>query len=50
MSASEAVIDCSALVRTLTDHGSAGYAVRRRLEGLASLAAPGLLDYEMVLT
>ncbi|CAO5239775.1 type II toxin-antitoxin system VapC family toxin [Frankia sp. AgKG'84/4] len=48
MSRSEAVIDCSALVRTLTDHSPAGQAVRRRLEGLASLAAPGLLDYELV--
>lgn len=48
MNASEAAIDCSALVRTLTDHGPAGHAVRRRLSGLASLAAPGLLDYEMI--
>jgi predicted nucleic acid-binding protein len=42
------VIDCSALVRTLTDHGAGGVAVRRRLAGTESLAAPGLLDYEMV--
>jgi predicted nucleic acid-binding protein len=42
------VIDCSALIRTLTDHGPTGEAVRRRLASLASLAAPGLLDYEVV--
>lgn len=48
MSSPAAVIDCSALIRTLTDHGPTGQAVRRRLAGLASLAAPGLLDYEMV--
>jgi predicted nucleic acid-binding protein len=42
------VIDCSALIRTLTDHGPTGQAVRRRLASLASLAAPGLLDYEVV--
>ncbi|WP_322770046.1 type II toxin-antitoxin system VapC family toxin [Frankia sp. Cr1] len=45
---SSAVIDCSALIRTLTDHGPIGRAVRHRLAGLASLAAPGLLDYEVV--
>ncbi|KQC39901.1 type II toxin-antitoxin system VapC family toxin [Frankia sp. ACN1ag] len=43
-----AVIDCSALVRTLTDHGTGGVAGRRRLTGVASLLAPGLLDYEMI--
>lgn len=48
MSAPEAVIDCSALVRTLIDHSSTGVAVRRRLAGLSALAAPGLLDYELV--
>ncbi|WP_083749738.1 type II toxin-antitoxin system VapC family toxin [Frankia sp. CcI49] len=48
MNRPEAVIDCSALVRTLTDRSPAGHAVRRRLAGLASLAAPGLLDYEML--
>jgi predicted nucleic acid-binding protein len=48
VSSPEAVIDCSALIRTLTDHGPTGVAVRRRLAGLASLAAPGLLDYEVV--
>nr|WP_279354673.1 type II toxin-antitoxin system VapC family toxin [Frankia canadensis] len=42
------MIDCSALVRTLTDHGDAGAAVRRRLAGLISLAAPSLLDYEVL--
>lgn len=48
MSGVAAVIDCSALVRTLTHHGTGGVAVRRRLAGVESLAAPGLLDYEMV--
>ncbi|WP_131774035.1 type II toxin-antitoxin system VapC family toxin [Protofrankia symbiont of Coriaria myrtifolia] len=48
MSDVAAVIDCSALVRTLTDQGAGGVAVRRRLAGLESLAAPGLLDYEIV--
>lgn len=42
------VIDCSALVRALTDHGPAGFAVRNRLGGMDALAAPGLLDYEIV--
>ncbi|QMU79710.1 type II toxin-antitoxin system VapC family toxin [Streptacidiphilus sp. PB12-B1b] len=42
------VIDCSALVRALTDNGPAGFAVRSRLGGLEGLAAPGLLDYEIV--
>ncbi|WP_131785427.1 type II toxin-antitoxin system VapC family toxin [Protofrankia symbiont of Coriaria ruscifolia] len=48
MSSPEAVIDCSALIRTLTDHGPTGQAVRRRLASLESLAAPGLLDYEVI--
>jgi predicted nucleic acid-binding protein len=48
MSASAAVVDCSALVRTLTDHGPAGQAVRYRLANLETLVAPGLLDYEVV--
>ncbi len=48
MSSQEAVIDCSALIRTLADRGATGQAVRSRLAGLASLAAPGLLDYEVV--
>jgi predicted nucleic acid-binding protein len=43
-----AVIDCSALIRTLTDHGPTGQAVRHRLASIASLVAPGLLDYEVV--
>ncbi len=42
------MIDRSASVRTPTDQGAAGVAVRRRLAGLESLAAPGLLDYEVV--
>ena len=48
MSSSAAVVDCSALIRTLTDHGPTGHTVRHRLAGLTSLVAPGLLDYEMV--
>ncbi|WP_322756086.1 type II toxin-antitoxin system VapC family toxin [Frankia sp. Cas3] len=48
MSSPAAVIDCSALIRTLTDHGPTGHAVRHRLASLASLVAPGLLDYEVV--
>ncbi|WP_239310340.1 MULTISPECIES: type II toxin-antitoxin system VapC family toxin [unclassified Frankia] len=48
MTAPEAVIDCSALIRTLTDHGPTGQAVRHRLAGLTTLAAPGLLDYELL--
>ncbi|MER7751472.1 type II toxin-antitoxin system VapC family toxin [Kitasatospora sp. NPDC097643] len=43
-----AVVDCSALVRVLTDHGSTGRAARDRLRGLDTLSAPGLLDYELV--
>ena len=42
------VIDCSALVRALTDHGPAGFAVRGRLGGMDALAAPGLLDYQII--
>jgi predicted nucleic acid-binding protein len=45
---SSVVIDCSALVRVLTDHSPAGRAVRDRLRGVDALAAPGLLDYELV--
>ncbi|MFE9427870.1 type II toxin-antitoxin system VapC family toxin [Kitasatospora sp. NPDC006697] len=45
---SSVVIDCSALVRVLTDHSPAGHAVRDRLRGVDALAAPGLLDYELV--
>ncbi|WP_084011125.1 type II toxin-antitoxin system VapC family toxin [Pseudofrankia sp. DC12] len=48
MSDPAAVIDCSALVRTLTDHGPTGQAVRHRIARITSLVAPGLLDYEMV--
>ncbi|MDH6132308.1 putative nucleic acid-binding protein [Kitasatospora sp. MAA4] len=42
------VVDCSALVHALTDHGPAGSAVRKRLSAATALAAPGLLDYEIV--
>lgn len=42
------VIDCSALIRALTDHSPAGFAVRERLRQLDTLAAPGLLDYEIM--
>ncbi|MFE4356961.1 type II toxin-antitoxin system VapC family toxin [Kitasatospora sp. NPDC056800] len=45
---STVVVDCSALVRALADHGPAGRAVRARLRDLDVLAAPGLLDYELV--
>ncbi|WP_030055415.1 MULTISPECIES: type II toxin-antitoxin system VapC family toxin [Streptomyces] len=45
---STVVVDCSALVRVLTDHGPAGHAARDRLRGLDTLAAPSLLDYELV--
>jgi len=41
------VIDCSAMVRLLTDRGPTGHAVRDRIAGLTSLVAPGLLDYEI---
>jgi predicted nucleic acid-binding protein len=42
------VIDTSAVVCVLTDHGTAGKAARDRLRAVAGLAAPGLLDYEVV--
>ncbi|MFF2749781.1 type II toxin-antitoxin system VapC family toxin [Kitasatospora sp. NPDC058048] len=45
---STVVVDCSALVRVLTDHSPVGHAVRARLRELDALAAPGLLDYELV--
>ncbi|MEE1785677.1 type II toxin-antitoxin system VapC family toxin [Streptomyces sp. SP17BM10] len=45
---SSVVTDCSALVRVLTDHSPVGHAVRDRLRGMDALAAPGLLDYELV--
>lgn len=45
---STVVIDCSALVRSLTDHGPVGVELRGRLGTLEGLAAPGLLDYELV--
>lgn len=48
MSADTAVVDCSALVRVLTDHSPVGAATRHRISGLTALAAPGLLDYELV--
>jgi predicted nucleic acid-binding protein len=41
------VIDCSSLVHFLLDQGETGAAVRRRVGRADSLAAPGLLDYEI---
>jgi predicted nucleic acid-binding protein len=42
------VLDCSALVHVLTDHGSIGSAIRQRIKATATtLHAPGLLDYEL---
>jgi predicted nucleic acid-binding protein len=43
-----AVIDCSALVRALADESPEGEAVRSRLAGELALAAPSLLDYELM--
>jgi predicted nucleic acid-binding protein len=42
------VADCSAIVFYLTDDGAAGHRVRDRMRGEDSLAAPGLLDYEVM--
>ena len=41
------VIDCSSLVHFLLDSGKAGTAIRERVGRLGTLAAPGLLDYEL---
>jgi predicted nucleic acid-binding protein len=41
------VIDCSSLVHFLLDHGKAGTAIRERVGRADTLAAPGLLDYEI---
>jgi predicted nucleic acid-binding protein len=42
------VVDCSALVHALTDTGRRGKAVRDRLDREDSLAAPNLLDTEIL--
>jgi predicted nucleic acid-binding protein len=42
------VIDCSALVRALADESVKGEAVRSRLADELALAAPSLLDYELM--
>jgi predicted nucleic acid-binding protein len=42
------VADCSALVFYLTDDGPAGRQVRDRVRREDALAAPGLLDYEIM--
>lgn len=42
------VADCSAIIFYLTDDGPAGQWVRDRVRGEDSLAAPGLLDYEVM--
>lgn len=42
------VADCSAIVFYLTDDGSAGRRVRERIRSEESVAAPGLLDYEVM--
>ncbi len=41
------VIDCSSLVHFLLDHGKTGTAIRERVSRADTLAAPGLLDYEI---
>lgn len=41
------VIDCSSLVHFLLDHGKIGTAIRERVSRAGTLAAPGLLDYEI---
>lgn len=41
------VIDCSSLVHFLLDHGKTGTAIRERAGLADTLAAPGLLDYEI---
>lgn len=42
------VTDCSAIIFYLTDDGPAGRQVRNRVRQEDSLAAPGLLDYEVM--
>ena len=42
------VADCSAIIFYLTDDGSDGQQVRDRLRWEDSLAAPWLLDYEVI--
>ncbi|QXE39293.1 type II toxin-antitoxin system VapC family toxin [Streptomyces sp. GMY02] len=44
------VIDCSALVFFLTDDGPTGHHVRKRVAGEDRLAAPHLIDYEVMST
>jgi predicted nucleic acid-binding protein len=44
---SSVVIDNSALVLALTDHESAGMALRKRLGSVDTMHAPTLLDYEL---
>lgn len=41
------VIDCSSLVHFLLDHGKTGTAIRERVSRTETLAAPGLLEYEI---
>ena len=48
MVSQSAVVDCSALVRGFVDDGPSGMAVRSRLSQVQILAAPSLLDYEML--
>ena len=48
MVVASAVIDCSALVRALADETAAGESVRLRLSNELALAAPSLLDYELM--
>lgn len=48
MVVASAVIDCSALVRALADESPRGDAVRLRLADEIALAAPSLLDYELI--
>lgn len=42
------VTDCSAVIFYLTDDGPVGRQARDRIRGEDSLAAPGLLDYEVM--
>lgn len=41
------VIDCSSLVHFLLDRGKTGTTIRERVGRADTLAAPGLLDYEI---
>ncbi|MEV0845053.1 hypothetical protein AB0J21_04045 [Streptomyces sp. NPDC049954] len=41
------VIDCFSLVHFLLDQGKTGTAIRERVSRTDTLAAPGLLDYEI---